>query len=163
MKLIMIKGYSKTGKTTSCTALIGELVRRGHTVGSIKDIHFEGFAIDREGSDTSRHAAAGARTVAALGLRETDVLYQRRLTPAELLRHFHEDFLVCEGDCGLACANRVTGRTTEDLERRRDERTVGFTGIVAGELHEYDGLPVISAVEAIEALADLVEERSTAI
>ena len=43
MKIIMIKGFSKTGKTSTVTSLVSELRRRGYTVGTVKDIHFEAY------------------------------------------------------------------------------------------------------------------------
>ena len=44
MKILMIKGFSKTGKTSIVTALVTELCRRGYSVGTVKDIHFEYFS-----------------------------------------------------------------------------------------------------------------------
>ena len=37
----------------------------------------------------------------------------------------------------------------------------GDAGLIAGERSEYDGLPVIDALTNIEALADLIEEKSS--
>ncbi len=163
MKAIMIKGFSKTGKTTTCTEIIRELVKRGYSVGSIKDIHFEGFSLDTENEDTWKHARAGASVVTARGLKETDVIYHRQLDVEEILPHYDQDYLVCEGDCGLGCANIVTGKTKEQLDQRRDENTVGFSGVISSEISEYDGLPVINGTKEIEKLVDLIEEKSTEI
>lgn len=161
MKVISVKGYKKTGKTTTCERIIAELVRRGYTVGSAKDTHFEGFAMDQAGTDSYRHAKAGASTVIISGPAETDVLYQRRVEIADLLDLYTEDFLVVEGGAGLPVASVVTGKTCEDLDRRRDRRTIAFSGIIAGGLAMHDGLPVVSALTDIAALVDLIEERST--
>ncbi len=158
MKIIVVKGYKKTGKTTTCTQLIGELVRRGYSVGSSKDTHFEGFAMDRPGTDSHRHACAGASTVIISGPEETDVLYQRRVEIRDLLHLYTEDWVVCEGGIGLQVPNVVTGKTTEDLDRRMDENTIAFAGIIAGDLTQYRDLPVISAVTEIEKLTDLIED-----
>ena len=38
-------------------------------MGSVKDIHFEAFAIDTPGTNTYRHRQAGAELVTARGLR----------------------------------------------------------------------------------------------
>jgi molybdopterin-guanine dinucleotide biosynthesis protein B len=46
-------------------AIIAELRRRNYRVGSVKDIHFEGFALDQEGTNTHRHKMAGAELVTA--------------------------------------------------------------------------------------------------
>ena len=49
----------------------------------------------------------------------------------------------------------------EDLEKRRDENTVCFSGIIAGERTEFGGLPVIDATWDIGALVDLIEAKAT--
>ena len=51
----MVKGFSKTGKTTTVTSLVKELRRRGYSVGTVKDIHYQGFAMDQPGTDTYKH------------------------------------------------------------------------------------------------------------
>lgn len=165
MKAITIKGFKKTGKTTTCEAVISELIRRGYTVGSAKDTHADGFgfAMDTPGKDTYRHAEAGATTVMIAGAEETDVLYKRRVEIRELIGLYKEDYLVTEGDVGLPFANIVTGKTTEDLEGRRDENTLAFSGIISNEISEYDDMAVINATKEVERLVDLIEERSTEI
>ena len=161
MRIITVKGFKKTGKTTTVMRIIEELVRRGYSVGSSKDTHFEGFAMDQENTDSWRHAKAGASTVIISGPHETDVLYQHRIEVRDLLDLFTEDFVVTEGDTGLPIANIVTGKTAEDLEKRRDENTVCFSGIIAGERTEFGGLPVIDATWDIGALVDLIEAKAT--
>ena len=161
MKIISIKGYSKTGKTTVCTSVIRELVNRGYSVGSIKDIHFEGFTLDDENEDTGKHRKAGASTVTALGINETDIMYNKRLDIKEILKHYNEDFVVCEGGAYKDGFNVVTGKTTDQLDDRRDEKTICFSGRIAEELSEYDGLPVINALTDIGALVDLIEKNAT--
>lgn len=60
--IVSIVGRSNSGKTTLIEKLIGELVRRGYKVATIKhDVH--GFEIDQEGKDSWRHKKAGAHTV----------------------------------------------------------------------------------------------------
>ena len=161
MKAITIKGFKKTGKTTTCEAVIGELVRRGYTVGSAKDTHFEGFEMDTPGTDSYRHGQAGASTVIISGPEETDVLYKTRIEIKDLHELFTEDFLVTEGSIDVPLANIVTGRTVDDLDGRRDENTVGFSGVISSEISEYDGLPVIDGTKDIEKLVDLIEKRSS--
>ncbi|MBR6444585.1 MAG: molybdopterin-guanine dinucleotide biosynthesis protein MobB [Firmicutes bacterium] len=161
MKIISIKGYSKTGKTTTCTAVIRELVNRGYSVGSVKDIHFEGFTLDDENEDTGKHRKAGAATVTALGVCETDIMYNERLDINDILKHYSEDFVVCEGGAYKDGFNIVTGKTTKQLDDRRDEKTICFSGLIAEEITEYDGLPVINALTDIGRLVDIIEENAT--
>ena len=163
MRIIVIKGYKKTGKTTTCVRIIEELTRRGYTVGSVKSTHFPDFAMDTPDTDSYRHARAGASTVTVAGREETDVLFYRSVPLKDLIHLYQEDYLVCEGDSGMEAANIITGKTAEDLEKRRDACTIGFSGIISAEMTEYDGLPVIDATRDIIRLVDLIEKRSTEI
>ena len=94
MKAIAIVGHSKTGKTTLCEALIRTLTARGYRVGSVKEIHAEGFSIDDPASNTGRHRSAGARTVIARGPAETDVLLDHPIPHRQLLSYFDEDYVI---------------------------------------------------------------------
>jgi len=60
--VLSIVGRSKTGKTTLIEKLIPLLKSRGLRIATIKHHHGD-FEIDREGKDTYRHKAAGAKAV----------------------------------------------------------------------------------------------------
>lgn len=160
MRVIMVKGFSKTGKTTTVTAIIKELRRRGYSVGTVKDIHYEGFHMDQEGTDTYKHAQAGASRVTALGERETDILFSRRMDITPLLKYYKEDFVILEGDSGADCPAIVTAKTREDIEKRMDDRVFAVSGIISKELEEYNGLPVINCMKEVEKMADLIEKKT---
>ena len=68
MKAIGVVGYHHTGKTTLATLLISALSGKGFEVASIKDIHSEKYRADKEGSNSWKHAQAGANQVFARGL-----------------------------------------------------------------------------------------------
>lgn len=169
MRIIMIKGYSKTGKTSTVTALVSELRRRGYTVGTVKDIHFEGYEADTPNTDTYKHRQAGARRVTARGTKDSAIYIDRQMKIEEILKYYKEDFVILEGDSGLKCPNIVSGKTTDDLDNRMDENTIGFTGIIAGNINdrdnssvlkEYKGMPVINGITEVEKMADLVEKKA---
>ena len=62
MKVIAINGITKTGKTTACEVIIDGLRKRGYSVGSVKEIHFEKFKIDPDNSNnTNRQPRRAAR------------------------------------------------------------------------------------------------------
>ncbi len=89
-----ITGWKNAGKTTLTERLVAEFVRRGWRVSTIKHAHHD-IDIDRGGTDSYRHRAAGAGEVALVGglryaiMRETpepslsDVL--ARLSPADIV------------------------------------------------------------------------------
>lgn len=160
MRVIMVKGFSKTGKTTTVTALIKELRKRGYSVGTVKDIHFDGFAMDRPGTDTYKHQQAGADRVTALGNKETDILFSRRMDIDAVLKYYKEDFVILEGDSGADCPAILTAKTQEDIEKRMSSNVIAVSGIISAECTEYKGLPVINCLEEVEKMADLVEKAT---
>lgn len=160
MKVIMLKGISKTGKTTTAEAIIKELRKRGYTVGSIKEIHFQGFSMETEGSNTDRHKRAGAHPVTARGLSETDIMFDYAMDIDDLLDYYHQDYVVLEGDSGANCPVIITGRTTEELDEQLNDRTIAVSGVISEELDTYKGLPVINGRKNIEVLVDLIEEKT---
>lgn len=160
MKVIMFKGISKTGKTTTVEALIKELRKRGHSVGTVKNIHFESFTMETEKSDTDRHKKAGGHPVTARGLSETDIMYDRSLDIEKILDFYHEDYVVLEGDSGANCPEIVTGKNEDDLDGLINGNTIAISGVISAKLDEYKGLPVIDGTKDIKVLADLVEEKT---
>lgn len=160
MRVIMVKGFSKTGKTTTVTKIIEELRRRGYSVGTVKDIHFEDFAMDHPGTDTYKHAAAGAQRVTALGERETDILFSRRMDIAAVLKYYKEDFVILEGDSGADCPVILTGAKEEDIEKRMSDRVIAISGLIAEKMDSYKGLPVINCLKEVEKMADLIEKAT---
>lgn len=160
MRVVMVKGFSKTGKTTTVNLLIEELRRRGYSVGTIKDIHYEGYRADTPGTDTDKHRCSGAYRVTALGPSDTAIIMDSRMKPEAVLKYYKEDFIILEGDCGIKCPTIITGRTTEDIDRRMCEEAFAFSGIISGEMSEYNGLPVVDARKEAGRLADMVEQKT---
>lgn len=160
MRVVMVKGFSKTGKTTTVTLLTEELRRRGYSVGTIKDIHYEGYRADTPGTDTDRHRCSGAYRVTALGPADTAIIMDSRMKPEAVLKYYKEDFIILEGDCGIKCPTIITGRTTEDIDKRMCDEAFAFSGIISGEMSEYNGLPVVDAMKEAGRLADMVEQKT---
>lgn len=159
MKVLSVIGTSKTGKTTIIENIIKELRRRRYTVGSVKDIHFEKFAIDTEGTNTDRHKKAGSQLVTARGMYETDVLFPERISMDKLLRFYDHDFVILEGVIDINAPRIVAAIDREGIEAKHDELTFCISGIISNTETEYKGLPVINSVDNIEKLVDLIEEK----
>lgn len=160
MKVFAVIGYTKTGKTTTIEEIIKELKRRNYSVGSVKDIHFEQFKIDKEGTNTHRHMMAGSELVTARGLFETDILYQKQLDIYQIASFYDHDFLVLEGYSEANVPKIVTGKNFQDLDEKIDQSTFAVSGRIAAEIAEYKGLKAINALENVAGLVDLIEEIS---
>ncbi|MCX7029503.1 MAG: molybdopterin-guanine dinucleotide biosynthesis protein MobB, partial [Spirochaetes bacterium] len=108
---VTIAGLKKSGKTTVAEALIGELVRRGLRVASIKSMMHGAFHLEPEGTDTRRHLAAGAEVVLTFSAEE-DAVFARRSSsgPRDRLESWLPpgvDWVVCEGQLAGVPADRV--------------------------------------------------------
>ena len=160
MRILSVYGSTKTGKTTTAEAIIKELRKRGRSVGSIKEIHFEQFQIDPPGTNTSRHRHAGSQLVTARGLHETDVLYSEKLPLSSILRHYSHDFVICEGVEDANIAKILTGANLSDLDQRWSPCVIAVSGVVSADLHSYNSVPVINALTDIDRMVNLIEEKA---
>lgn len=158
MKVFSVAGYTKSGKTTTIEHIIKELKRRNYSVGSIKDIHFEGFKIDTEGTNTHRHKMAGSELVTARGLYETDILFQRQLNLYEIAKFYDVDYLVVEGVKEANIPIILTADCIEDLDERYSEHAFLVSGKIADSIKSYKDLDAISALDNIEAIVDRIEQ-----
>lgn len=159
MKVLSVIGTTKTGKTATIENIIRELRRRRYTVGSVKEIHFEEFAIDTEGTNTDRHRKAGSQLVTARGIYETDILFQEKISMDELLRFYDHDFVILEGVTDVNAPRIITAISEEDIEEKYDELTFCISGVISNTKTEYNGLPVINSIDNIKKLVDLIEEK----
>lgn len=159
MKVFSVIGISKSGKTTTIENIIKELRKRNYSVGSVKEIHFENFRIDTEGSNTSRHKEAGSQLVTARGMYETDVLFQNKLNINEILSFYNHDFVVLEGVSDTCAPKIVTAHNVEEILEKMDETTFAISGQISEGLLEFRGIPVINSLTHIEKLVDLIEEK----
>jgi len=160
MRIFSVIGVSLSGKTTTVEAVIRELTARGYRVGSVKEIHFEQFAMDIPGSNTTRHREAGSLLVTARGYYETDILFQRKLGMAEILAHYDHDFVALEGVADIPAPTIICGHNEEEVRERLTANAFAVSGRVAAGRDRLFGLPAVSALEDPVALTDLVEAWS---
>ncbi|MCL2754003.1 MAG: molybdopterin-guanine dinucleotide biosynthesis protein MobB [Defluviitaleaceae bacterium] len=160
MKVFSVCGISGSGKTTTIENIIKELVARGYRVGSVKDIHRDGFTIDPvETANTRRHKAAGSTLVCARGFEETSMLYPTQLPMDKILDFYEKDYdwVVLEGvDC-IAVPTIVTAHTAEDLAQKWSAMSIAVSGRISCEISEHNGKPAIDATTGIKQLVDLLE------
>ncbi|HHY78587.1 MAG TPA: molybdopterin-guanine dinucleotide biosynthesis protein B [Clostridiales bacterium] len=160
MKVISVYGYSKSGKTTTVECLIKELNRRNYSVGTVKEIHYESFAIDTEGSNTHRHWKAGAELVCARGLYETDILFKKKLSIPEILKFYAQDYVILEGVTDFDVPKILCTSSIEDIQECLNPSVFAISGVISNKISRYDDLPVINAITDIERLTDLVEKAA---
>jgi molybdopterin-guanine dinucleotide biosynthesis protein B len=159
MKIVSIFGVTQSGKTTTVEGIIRELRKRRYRVDSVKEIHFEEFKIDLEGSNTDRHKKAGAEVVTARGFFETDVLYNGKLPMESIFRMYDSDYLICEGVTDANVQKIICAHSTEEVDERLDGSVIAIAGQLSNCMQEYRGLPVLNAEQDIGKLVDFIEEK----
>ncbi len=160
MKVISIRGLTQSGKTSTAETIIKGLTKRGYSVGSVKEIHFEKFAIDTEGTNTHRHKVAGSKLVTALGMYETDILFQEKLPIRKILSFYDYDYIILEGVNDPSIPKIITAHNEEEVSLRFDDTVFAFSGRLADLMSECRGLPVIHPFNEEERLVDFVIENA---
>lgn len=160
MKVFSVAGFTGSGKTTTIEYIIKELKKRGYSVGTVKDVHYEKFAMDSEGKNTYRHKMAGAELVTARGFYETDVLFQERLSIYKVASFYDTDFLILEGAREENVPKIVTADNLSDLDERIDDHTFLISGKIADTIDSYKEIEAISALKDIKHLVDIIENKT---
>jgi molybdopterin-guanine dinucleotide biosynthesis protein B len=164
MKAFSVIGITKSGKTTTIENIIREIKRRGFSVGSIKEIHYEDFAMDTEGTNTYRHREAGSELVTARGYEETDILYQEKLPVEDILRHYTQDYVVMEGVTDYNAPIILCVHDEAGINKHKDKdyfnRVFMISGVAANLKEEtFEGLPVINSESNIRHMVDIIIEK----
>jgi molybdopterin-guanine dinucleotide biosynthesis protein B len=84
MRIAGIVGWHNAGKTSLLTALVEELIARGHTVSTVKHAHHR-FDMDQPGKDSWRHREAGATEVLVGSSNRWALLHELRGGPEPTL------------------------------------------------------------------------------
>lgn len=159
MKVFSVIGISKSGKTTTIENIIKGLRNRRYSVGSVKEIHYEKFAIDTEGTNTDRHKKAGSQLVTARGFYETDILYSEKLHIDQILKAYDQDFVVLEGVKDINAPKIITAHNLQDIDKLLDDTVFAISGRISNEIDNYKGIPVINSLEKVDKLVDLIEDK----
>ncbi len=94
MKILFVVGRKKAGKTTLIEKLLSELKKRGYKLGSVKHTSHD-HQFDREGTDSFRHAQAGAETTLILSPHKA-ALFSESMRNRDLSQLFNFLFEGCD-------------------------------------------------------------------
>jgi molybdopterin-guanine dinucleotide biosynthesis protein B len=159
-RIFGITGWKNSGKTTLTERLVAELVRRGWTVSTVKHAH-HAFDIDKQGTDSFRHRAAGAAEVAIVSANRWALMHELRDEPEPRL----ETVLGRLAPCDLILIEGYKREAHPKIEvRRRGAKdtaslAAGDPGIVAiAADHAITGETVpLFDLDDIAAIASFVE------
>lgn len=162
MKVWGVVGWKNAGKTGLVERLVAEFVERGLTVSTLKHAH-HGVDVDREGTDSHRHRAAGATEVLLSGGGRWALMHELRneaeppldellgkLAPVDLVlvegfkRGTHPKIeahraetgspLIAPGDVTVRAVASDCGAGAEGRPRFDLDDTTGIADFIAGEL-----------------------------
>lgn len=155
MRVFAVSGLHSTGKTTAIEAIVRQLVQKGLRVMTIKDIHYDGFAMDKEGTNTWKHKRAGASAVVARAKDETDFLFSGRMEIEDVLSMLDADVVVIEGGHDELYPRITCATSPEEADARFDSFTFAVAGRIASELSQYRGVPAFDPMRDAESMAEL--------
>ena len=171
-KLIAVVGTKNSGKTTVAECVISGLTKRGFRVGSIKHIHHPDFSMDREGTNTWRHARAGSRVVAAVSKTEIALILKDDPTHTldsvlDFMARENLDIIVVEG-LHSSIGQRpgvfkiVTAHDDDDLKQKLQETIppiLAISGVIASKGHHIMSVdvPVLDSRTDCQELVRLIE------
>ena len=157
--VVSIVGRSNTGKTTLIHQMIGELVRRGYRVATIKH-NLHGFDIDHPGKDSWRHREAGARMTVLASPKKMALIkdVERDYTIDEIRDRYVDDadIILVEGYKENDFPKIEVFRSTLGVELL--SRKEGNLLAVASDRTLDIDVPCLDINDA-RAIVDLVEER----
>ena len=154
-----VTGWKNSGKTTLVERLVSELVRRGFTVSTIKHAHHV-FDIDRKGTDSYRHRAAGAHEVALVSGHRWVLMHELRDAPEPEMK----DIVARLSSCDIVLIEGYKSQPHPKIEarRRNASRTTplspsdpNIVAIAADHAVEGESVPVF-ALDDIVAMADFL-------
>ncbi len=154
-RAVAVVGFKDAGKTRVVEALVAELTRRGHRVGTLKHTA-EDAPFDRQGTDTWRHAEAGAVASAILSEKRTAIFLKRAMNIQRAADALGDvDFIVIEGFKTLDIAPRIiVPRNPAEVEKLKTGLEIAIVD------NPRKGEPASVSVEEGAKLADIVEARA---
>ncbi len=161
MKVFSVFGITNSGKTTTVENIIKELKKRGYSVGTVKEIHYENFTMDSEGTDTKRHKEAGAEIVAARGFNETDILLKGKLSINQILSFYSHDYVVLEGVRDAEVPKILCAAKESEIQELLNNTVIAISGVISSACIQYKTLPVVNAITDADILVDIIEEQVT--
>lgn len=162
-RILGITGWKNSGKTTLTERLVTELTRRGWSISTIKHAHHE-FDIDKEGTDSFRHRAAGAGEVAIVSGRRWALMHELRQEnePAMdviLAQLAPCDLVLVEGYKREAHAKIETRRLSAKERMPLTQQDAHIVAVAADHAISGEAVPIFD-LDDIATIANFVESTT---
>jgi len=159
-KTVAVVGFKNSGKTRVVEALVAELTRRGHIVGTVKHTA-ENIEFDTPGKDTARHREAGAKSTAILHQNAAAMFIDDHVKVGDAAKALGDlDILVIEGFKTLDTHARIlVPLEDDDIPKLSNGLEIAAVKIHGSTFMGDTDLPVVNLADAM-TLADIVEEKA---
>ncbi|MEL6504423.1 MAG: molybdopterin-guanine dinucleotide biosynthesis protein B [Pseudomonadota bacterium] len=156
-----VTGWKNAGKTTLVSRLVATFSARGYAVSTVKHAH-EGYEMDREGSDTHQHAAAGAQEIAIAGGPRWALLHEGSGDNATL-----PDMVARLSPCDLVLVEGFKGEPHPKIECRREssvsqqpiwQRNPTIVAVASSGVDEPCPVPEFD-LDDVETIADFITDH----
>ncbi|MDG6221781.1 MAG: molybdopterin-guanine dinucleotide biosynthesis protein MobB [Candidatus Bathyarchaeota archaeon] len=167
-RFVAVVGTKQSEKTTIIKNVVSILNNRGYHVATIKELSCtqtnDGPAEPTTG--VWKKDETGAETVVVLPQNETGLFLKRRLSLTEIVPFLKNmDYVLLEGfEHEQVFAKIIAANTKEDFESFSDGLAIAVSGKIAESCSEIvqEGLkiPVFNALEDIDKIADVIEQKT---
>lgn len=159
MRILLVVGRKKRGKTTLVEKLVPEFKKRGYKVGTIKYTTLD-HEFDTPGKDSFRHSQAGAETTLVLSPKNIALFSSdlRKKEPNELFKFFfeHYDIVIGEGFKSSPYPKVEVLDSAKDTEPLCGENDNLIALVCNKSIHSF--VPVFS-LDQTESLADFLQKE----
>lgn len=158
-----ITGWKNSGKTTLAERLVTELTSRGWRVSTIKHAH-HAFDIDKEGTDSFRHRAAGASEVAIVAGSRWALMHELRGEEEPSLDEIVARLAPC--DIVLVEGYKREGHDKIEVRRLEAKDTIPLSPtdahiVAIAADHAVDGVQIpVFPLDDVGKIADFIEHQT---
>ncbi len=131
MKTIVVCGFSKSGKTTTCLSLIKELKKQNYSVTYAKDIHGTDLLFDEPDTDTDKALQAGADKVFGNNSKVSFSVAPKKRSLQETIKEANSDFLIIEGYKESAYEKIVCLENEADADKIKGNNILCYAGVLS--------------------------------
>jgi len=131
MRTIVVCGFSKSGKTTTCLSLIKELKKQNYSVTYAKDIHGKNLLFDKPDTDTSKALQAGADKVFGNNPEISFSVTTKMRNLPETVKEADSDFLIIEGYKESDYEKIICLEKEADANKIRGKNILCYAGVLS--------------------------------
>jgi len=161
MKILVVSGYSNSGKTCVAELLLDSWKKKGLKIASIKNVHTPKFQMDIPNTDSWRHARAGSEVVGVRSGKGNVLFLYNEISLEEQIDFVHHisncDILLLEGFRDQVKYPQILCiKDREDLVAQWNDKIIAISGIASEPNEFYKERPMINNFVNTDQLIEFV-------